>query len=443
MKRMLMIAALILLTAVTVYGQDATLNYQGVLREASGRAVEDGEYNITFSLYEQETGGTAVWTETHNGVNVKNGVFSVDLGTVESLSGVAFDRNYWLGISVGSDGEMSPRIRLTSAPYALSLTGADNTFPSSGNVGINTTTPGAQLEVRAPGDWTAAEGFNHPVEIYDTSGGGWELLYMGADDARNESYIEAVGDNSSSHALLLNPRGGNVGINTSSPDIDLAIGDDDTGFNQITDGELAFCTNNQERMRLDAGGRLGIGHPNPYKPLHIRSETHNLFIEDPEGAAEGWTFDVKAGGDLRIDYWINDNGWSNRSGYGIFDQDNCEYQESSDVSLKKNIEDLGPVITNFLQLHPVLYHYNDTPDTEPKTYGFLAQEVQPLFPELVGSDEDDGTLTLSYSKFSVIAVAAIHELHALVVTQQAEIDQLQTEMQEVRDALIAAGLLTP
>jgi hypothetical protein len=112
----------------------ATLSIQGILKRANGDAVDDGAYTITFRLYEQESGSTsnAIWTETQNDVDVFNGIYSAVLGQTTALN-VPFDQLYYLGVTIGSS-ELSPRILLTSAPYALSLIGSTNQFPSSGQV---------------------------------------------------------------------------------------------------------------------------------------------------------------------------------------------------------------------------------------------------------------------------------------------------------------------
>ncbi len=109
-----------------------TLSIQGILKRANGAAVEDGAYNMVFKLYTTETGGTALWTETQSGVEVSNGIYSTVLGVVTPLT-LPFDQLYYLGVSVGST-ELTPRILLTSAPYALALIGQSNKFPSSGIV---------------------------------------------------------------------------------------------------------------------------------------------------------------------------------------------------------------------------------------------------------------------------------------------------------------------
>jgi hypothetical protein len=126
------------------------LNIQGVLRNSiNGAAAENGVYKIKFSLYTGETGGLAVWSETQDSVVVNGGVYSTSLGKKTPMN-AAFDQVYYLGVKVGSGQEMTPRALLSSAPYALSLIGQSNTFPSTGPVGVGTASPttGTELHVK-------------------------------------------------------------------------------------------------------------------------------------------------------------------------------------------------------------------------------------------------------------------------------------------------------
>ena len=66
---------------------------------------------------------------------------------------------------------------------------------------------------------------------------------------------------------------GRVGIGTSLPTIDLAIGDTDTGLEQAGDGVLDFYTNNQRRMRIANDGKVGIGPTAPVSRLTVDGET--------------------------------------------------------------------------------------------------------------------------------------------------------------------------
>ena len=112
--------------------QDPVLSIQGILKKASGEAVSDGNYDITFKLYKNAETGQPVWTEQQMDVEVISGIYSTVLGNTVPLN-IAFDTIYYLGVTVGST-EMKPRIQLTSAPYALALIGESNKFPSSGLV---------------------------------------------------------------------------------------------------------------------------------------------------------------------------------------------------------------------------------------------------------------------------------------------------------------------
>ena len=124
------------------------LSYQGVLADAGGVAVPDGPYNITFRIYDVPSGGSALWTET-DAVQVGKGIFNATLGNVTPLASLKFDKAYYLSISVEGGAEL-PRQALTASPYSLNaqaVVGAANVFPSSGMVGVGTTTPTSPLTV--------------------------------------------------------------------------------------------------------------------------------------------------------------------------------------------------------------------------------------------------------------------------------------------------------
>ncbi len=166
MKRSLILTALSFL----VLGQISlaqvapqTVSYQGVLKDASGNLLS-GDYDVIFTLYDNID--NPVWSEMHlgataNPVTVIDGVFSVILGKSTPFTGIE-NPPVELGIKVGADAEMIPRVELTSVIYALhadrsdtseyaqkagEVSGTSNVFPSSGNVGIGTATPSAKLDV--------------------------------------------------------------------------------------------------------------------------------------------------------------------------------------------------------------------------------------------------------------------------------------------------------
>jgi hypothetical protein len=130
-----------------------TMSYQGVLMDANGVAV-NGNVDLTFKLFDALTGGTLVWPvgtsgELHTNVSVKNGNFSVILGSITPLN-ILFDKQYWLEINVGTDVPLAPRSELTAAPYSLSERWSEtngNISRVNGNVGIGTSNPTKKLDV--------------------------------------------------------------------------------------------------------------------------------------------------------------------------------------------------------------------------------------------------------------------------------------------------------
>jgi hypothetical protein len=117
------------LTWGAVGGQAAlppTMNFQGYLTNPAGGPIQES-LTMVFSLFTQETGGSALWTETHPDVPVTGGIYSVLLGKITPLN-LPFDGPYYLGIRVGGDPEMTPRLPLSSVGYAFRAGTADQTL---------------------------------------------------------------------------------------------------------------------------------------------------------------------------------------------------------------------------------------------------------------------------------------------------------------------------
>ncbi|MBC7187920.1 MAG: tail fiber domain-containing protein [Calditrichaeota bacterium] len=118
--------AVLVLMAGPLRGQvPQVMSYQGYLTDAAGAPVGDSTYALTFTLYDAEAGGTALWTETHPAVLVTKGLFQVVLGSKNPLS-LPFDRGYWLAVRVGTEPELVPRMRLTTAGYSFRAGNADS-----------------------------------------------------------------------------------------------------------------------------------------------------------------------------------------------------------------------------------------------------------------------------------------------------------------------------
>ena len=125
MRRLIPLFVLFALTATQLAtpvhaAVPSTMSYQGVLTDNAGNLVPDGNYNFVFKVYNVPVAGAALWTETQNAVPLVKGGFNVILGSVAPLT-LAFDVQYYLGISVNGGAELSPRVTLGSSPYTLAL----------------------------------------------------------------------------------------------------------------------------------------------------------------------------------------------------------------------------------------------------------------------------------------------------------------------------------
>jgi hypothetical protein len=100
-----------------------TIAYPGQLTGDDGKAVLDGNYDLTFSLYNDLVAGNLLWSETQTGVLVHNGTFAVLLGSINSLPDIAFTTKLWLAVSVrGPQSEsfvdLTPRQLLDEVAYS-------------------------------------------------------------------------------------------------------------------------------------------------------------------------------------------------------------------------------------------------------------------------------------------------------------------------------------
>ncbi len=90
---------------------------QGILTDAQEMPVT-GNVAMTFTIYDGSD--NSLFAETIP-VDVENGFYSVNLGDTQALSPIYFQNGaaVQLGIKVGNDVEMSPRLDFGSVPYAF------------------------------------------------------------------------------------------------------------------------------------------------------------------------------------------------------------------------------------------------------------------------------------------------------------------------------------
>jgi len=123
-----------------------------------------------------------------------------------SIGTVYNSNTFGIGTGKSSDSEFT-------APY-FNIT-------TYGSVGIGTTTPYATLDIAAEGDPnTAEDDVNNGLQIKGTG----QVLYMGVNSDSHVGYIQSEDyEEDTVAALLLNARGGTVGIGTTTPQAKLEI----------------------------------------------------------------------------------------------------------------------------------------------------------------------------------------------------------------------------
>lgn len=133
-------------TATSYAAAPSLVSYQGVLTDGSGAPEVGGPFSITFSIYDDAAAtNPALWSETQAVTTDAEGRFSVLMGENTPLTDDIFTgADRWLGISVESDPEMSPRQRLCSVAYALRSSTIDG---ASGGTVFGNVTIGYNLTV--------------------------------------------------------------------------------------------------------------------------------------------------------------------------------------------------------------------------------------------------------------------------------------------------------
>jgi len=100
-----------------------TITYQGILKTNTGTPVPDNTYNLSFRIYKQSVGGSALWTSASTPAVTTSGYFSAQIGPIS----LPFDTTYYISIQVQGDVEMS-RQMMTMSPYSASADTANFVF---------------------------------------------------------------------------------------------------------------------------------------------------------------------------------------------------------------------------------------------------------------------------------------------------------------------------
>lgn len=236
------------------------INYQAIARDTSGFPLSNASnLNITFTIFDSITGGTALFTENHPNVSTNRfGLFTLvigsqntsDFATIHWESGSKFIE---VGIDSGSTGAVTlPRTQLVSVPFAFHAKMANSSLISLGNWSLFGNTANT----------------NHFIGTLNNS----PLLFKTSNVSR-----------------MIIDNNGNVGIGTSTPSSPLTIqtvSGNDLEFSSSANADiyanaqlnmgsstfLNFSTAGASRIVVDNTGNVGIGTPSPTSKLEIAGQ---------------------------------------------------------------------------------------------------------------------------------------------------------------------------
>jgi hypothetical protein len=205
-------------------------------------------------------------------------------------------------------------------------------------------------------------------------------------------------------------------------------------------GEIYLYTKDIERMRITSGGTLYFNSANATAYVHINLGTSlDGGVVYQRNNSNRWQQTLQTSGDHLIFYSYTYNNTTvqfNTNG-SVYNATGTYGTISSDRRLKENIVSATPKLDDLLKLNVVNFNLIDR---EEKYIGFIAQEMQEVFPSLVYQQDtrkydDEGnvisgledSLGIKVGMEFAILVKAIQELSAKVDQQQAEIEALKAK----------------
>ncbi len=330
--------------------------------------------------------------------------------------------------------ELASRLRQTGGTFTFSTasSGTANsaitwnqvmTLNSSGNLGIGTGSPSYLLhsyksqnsatEAMVSNDNTGAS-----AEAYTSASNGTYSMRLGMRGTGTSTY-QALDTNSG----VLN-YDGNTSMTINA-----------TGSSSV----IKFTTNGfTERMRISAGGNIGIGTTSPSAALEVYNTSGNTLTLSkssnyPALVFKGASYSniIESGDAYMLFYHNNAERMRITAGGNILmgtSTDNGErlyvsgairatgtITANSDISLKKNLAKIENALEKVEQINGYTYEFKE--DDSKRHAGVIAQEIQGVLPEIVNKG-NDGILGVEYGNISALLIEAIKE-------QQAQINELK------------------
>ncbi len=450
MKKIILSVLAIVALSFSVWAQSPeAFKYQAVVRDASQNVIPNQAVGMRLTIMQGSTSGTVVYQETFAPTSNSYGLVNLEIGTGTVISGTfaAIDwanGPYFIETAMDATGGTSYVVmgasQLVSVPYALYSKVAGSAVND-----LDTDSTNELQTLNLSGDTLTISNGNNVV-LPAGGAGNWTL----------------------NGANIYNNNTGKVSIGTLSAIQKINIGDTGTfimqighegNFNEVESGRLAFTEDiafngtcgfefhhdgAANTLSLESGcttlgdtsivftrtgevripERVKIGeNSNPACDVHVKQSSSGTT---PGGAG------IRLESDLTTDQnQIWTDGANLNFGFNgtriSYISNTGAYTQVSDRRLKNNITPMKSVLSDVLRLKPVEYFYNES-NSKFKSKGFIAQDVQEVYPELVNESEDTKMLAVQYIEFGVIAVKAIQEQQEMINKQQDQINSLIEEL---------------
>ena len=252
----------------------------------------------------------------------------------------------------------------------------------------------------------------------------------------------------------------NVGIGTSSPTVQMQVyqassdavqrlttgtsnfelrmvsGGTEGRISTISATPMTFRTSNVEAARFDSSGNLLVGTTSANARLTSTTSTTSqkgLYVSQTAATSNEATAaarftkssNTSTTGQVFIEFTIN----TDLAGSGQINANGASqaaFGSFSDARLKENIVDLSPQLQNICNLRPVEFDYIQS-EGGGHQIGFIAQEIQNVYPEAVGKRADEMFTVTGWNKTEAILVKAIQEQQALIQSLTDRITQLEAK----------------
>lgn len=418
--RLFTILASVLLSTLSLAQSPEGFKYQAVIRDVSGAILVNQAVGIQMTIHQTTASGTAVYTETFSATTNNYGLVNLEIGTgttMDDFSAIDWASGpYFIETAADlSGGTMYSSMgtsQLMSVPYALyaKTAPADSDWEVTGN----------NMRALPTGNISMGQNanlYNEKFTIGDTG-----LFRLNFGHAGNFNEVESGRLAFTEDVDFVGTCGFEFHHDGVANTLSL-----ESGCPLLEDTAIVFTRTGEVRIPE----RVKIGeNSNPSADIHIKQSSEGT---SPVGA--GIRFEALSTTD-RYQLW--NGGGDFNFGYNgtriSYITSAGTYTQVSDRRLKENIVPMGGVLEKVLSLRPVEYNYNFL-DNAPLTKGFIAQEVQEVFPEMVSVSEDTKMLALPYDEFSVIAVKAIQEQQEIIEKQQEEINALKASIKELQQVI--------